>query len=56
MFEKVPKLCENCAFPQNFHIRKLGEITVFYAVKCNKSIYWLNFVLIFLDDIILMHK
>ena len=28
-----PKLCENCAFPQNFHKRKLGEITVFYAVK-----------------------
>ena len=23
----------NCAFPQNFHIRKLGEITVFYAVR-----------------------
>ena len=22
----------NCAFPQNFHTRKLGEITVFYAV------------------------
>ena len=24
-----PKLCENCAFPQIFHIRKLVEITVF---------------------------
>ena len=23
----------NCAFPQNFHTRKLHEITVFYAVK-----------------------
>ena len=23
----------NCAFPQNFHTMKLGEITVFYAVK-----------------------
>ena len=23
-----PKLCGNCAFPQNFHTRKLGEITV----------------------------
>ena len=22
----------NCAFPQNFHTRKLGEITVFFAV------------------------
>ena len=27
-----PKLCGNCAFPQNFHTRKLGEITAFYAV------------------------
>ena len=27
-----PKLCGNCAFPQNFHTRKLGEITLFYAV------------------------
>ena len=26
------KLCKNCAFPQNFHTRKLGGITVFYAV------------------------
>ena len=29
-----PKLCGNCAFPQNFHTRKLGEITVFYAMIC----------------------
>ena len=27
-----PKLCGNCAFPQNFHTRKSGEITVFFAV------------------------
>ena len=27
-----PKLCGNCAFPQNFHASKSGEITVFYAV------------------------
>ena len=27
-----PKPCGNCAFLQNFHIMKLGEITVFYAV------------------------
>ena len=27
-----PKLCRNRAFPQNFHTRKFGEITVFYAV------------------------
>ena len=26
------KICGNCAFPQNFHKRKLGEIMVFYAV------------------------
>ena len=23
----------NCAFPQNFHTSKLGEITIFYAVN-----------------------
>ena len=27
-----PKLCGNCAFLQNFHTRKLGEITVFFTV------------------------
>ena len=27
------KLCENCAFPQNFYTRKLHEIMVFYAMK-----------------------
>ena len=26
------KLCRSCAFFQNFHTRKLGEISVFYAV------------------------
>ena len=26
-------LCGNCAFPQNFRTRKLGEISVFYAVR-----------------------
>ena len=31
-FHLCPKLCRNCVFPQNFHIRKLGEITVFYVV------------------------
>ena len=31
-FENRPKLCGNCAFPQNVHTRKLGEITVFFAV------------------------
>ena len=28
----LPKLCGNFAFPQNFHIRKIGEITAFYAI------------------------
>ena len=28
-----PKLCGNCAFPQNFHTRKLGEIVAFSAVS-----------------------
>ena len=28
-----PKLCGNCSFPQNFHTRKFGEISVFYAVE-----------------------
>ena len=28
-----PKKCRNCAFPQNFHTRKLGEIMVFFAVS-----------------------
>ena len=27
-----PKLCGNCAFPQNFHTRKLGEITDFHKM------------------------
>ena len=28
----MERLCENCAVPQNFHIRKLGEITGFFVV------------------------
>ena len=34
-----PKLCRNCAFPQNFHTRKLGEITIFYAVNALLEIF-----------------
>ena len=30
---------ENCAFSQNFHTRKLDEITVFYAVFDIKDFY-----------------
>ena len=29
---KYRKFARNYAFPQNFHTRKLGEITVFFAV------------------------
>ena len=38
--EKVhrPKLYENCAFPQNFQIGKLGEISVFYTVHWGLNI------------------
>ena len=32
MIWNCPKLCGNCAFPQNFHNRELGEISVFYEV------------------------
>ena len=28
-----PKLCENCACPQNVNNGKLGEISVLYAVR-----------------------
>ena len=27
-----PKIFENCAFPQNFHTRKLDKISVFYTL------------------------
>ena len=30
--KNLPKLYGNCAFSQNFHSRKLGEITIFFAV------------------------
>ena len=29
---------KNCAFPQNFNTRKLGEISVFYAVIFTKKL------------------
>ena len=32
LIKVCPKLCGNSNFPKNFPIRKLGEITVFYAV------------------------
>ena len=33
-----PKPCGNCAFPQNFHTRKSGENTLFFAVTITISI------------------
>ena len=33
-----PKLCGNCAFAQNLHTSKLGEIEVFYAVTFPENI------------------
>ena len=40
----VWKLCGNCAFPQNIHTRKLGEITVLhhhpiFPIQCHHSIF-----------------
>ena len=32
-----PKLCGDCAFPQNSNTRKLGEMTVFFAVSHKTS-------------------
>ena len=32
-----PKLCGNRAFSQNFHTMKLGEITIFFAVKLSSE-------------------
>ena len=35
-----PKFFGNCAFPQNFHARKLSEITVFYADLVIQQANW----------------
>ena len=32
VFTECRKICENCAFPQNFDPRKLGKISEFYVV------------------------
>ena len=40
-----PKLCGNCAFPQNFHTRKLGQIRYFTQwtpTDCFKSLLFLK--------------
>ena len=33
------KLCGIFAFPQNFYTKKLGEITIFYAVAIDEFLY-----------------
>ena len=35
--KEFSQLCGNCAFPQNFHTKELGEITVFYAVELTQN-------------------
>ena len=47
IFHSYLKLCGNCTFPQDFRTKKLGKITVFYAVKESRTlsgqytpIYW----------------
>ena len=48
-----PKLYGNCAFPQNFHTKKLDEITVFYAVIV--CIFWIITVLLAFTEIATFH-
>ena len=36
------KICGNYSFPQNFHIGKLGEISVFYTVPGSRVIFFLH--------------
>ena len=31
---ELPKTLQKCAFPQNFHIKELGKISIFYAIIC----------------------
>ena len=52
------KLSGNCAFPQNFHTRKLVEITVFFAVylignhqNVFRGVCWVNGILLKLNSI-----
>ena len=32
VLHESPEIMRNCAFPQNFHTRKSGEITTYFAV------------------------
>ena len=47
-FGQRPKLCGNCAFPQNFHTRKSGEIN-FFAVTVSKRDVLLHPLLFYVD-------
>ena len=43
--------CENCVETHNFHIKKLGEITVFYEVKVlNKFLLSVRKILTFITE------
>ena len=35
-----PKLWGNCSFPQNFHTRRLGEITIFFIVFVTQETFF----------------
>ena len=32
------EFCENCAFPQNFYPRNVGQITVLHTMQCHFSV------------------
>ena len=40
-----PKPCGNCAFSQNFHKWKLGQIPVFYAVNIITTKFFVKIIL-----------
>ena len=40
LLRRFGRFAKNCAFLQNFYIRKLGEITVFYAVARVSCLYF----------------
>ena len=48
-----PKLCGNCAIPQHFHTRKLGEITVFFPVRLYIGITMSRFSALLMDVLLL---
>ena len=54
--EQFGEICGNCAFPQNFPTRKLGEITVFYAVQKFEPWQNLCFYKTYNTDFSIRHK